>query len=109
MPEFDASQIEWRKPWMQYPSDSAESLESELRNEMCPGHVLFERAFVAIGWRRGVDDFLFYLGDTSPRFAVVHLTWRKESSPDWPHTKLFETLDDWIQQGMAIDAEEYSR
>ena len=25
--------------------------------------------------------------------AVVHMTWRKESDPRWPDTKLFQSMD----------------
>jgi hypothetical protein len=51
---------------------------------------------------------LFYLGDTAPRFAVVHLTYKQETLPEWPWTVMFDTLDAWLEQCMIPDAEEFA-
>ena len=108
MNKFDTSLIQWRKPWEIGPSDYAPVAESELQHEICAGHVLFGRSVAAIGCRLGDDDILFYLGDTPPRFAVVHLTYQRETRTDWPHTSLYDSLDDWMQRRMIPDAEEYA-
>jgi len=108
MNKFDTSQIQWRKPWDIISPDYAPIAESELQHEMCAGHVLFGRSVTPIGWCPGEDDILFYLGDTPPRFAVVHLTFHQETRPDWPHTSLYDSLDGWLQRRMIPDAEEYA-
>jgi hypothetical protein len=105
MTKLDTSQIQWREPWtVIHPNLEA---ESELKREMCAGHALFGRSVKAVGWRRGVDNFLFYLGDTPPRFAVVHLTWGQETRPEWPYIEMFDSLDDWMQRRMIPDADEW--
>jgi hypothetical protein len=42
-----------------------------------------------------------------PNFAVVHLTYSTESNPHWPSTKLFDTLEKWIAEGLERDADEF--
>jgi hypothetical protein len=38
----------------------------------------------------------------------MHLTWigEPEQSSEWPDTKIFPTLEDWVQQGMTVDHRE---
>ena len=55
-------------------------------------------------WRLDCDDLLFFLGESGPRFAVVHLTYARETRPEWPITKLFDTLEAWIEQCMIPNA-----
>ena len=74
---------------------------------MPAGHVLFGRKVQTIGRRQDCDDVLFYLGESVPQFAVVHLTYARETRPEWPNTSLFDTLDAWIQQCMTPDAEDF--
>ncbi len=107
MSKFDASQIQWREPWQLISPDYAPKAEAELHREMCAGHVLFGRSAAAIGRRKDCDDVLFYLGEALPRFAVVHLTFQQETRPEWPRTSVFDSLDDWLQQCMIPNAEEY--
>ena len=107
MTKFDASQIKWRKPWVAVPPDHAPKLAAELHCEMCAGHVLFGRSVMAVGHRQDCDDFLFYLGDISPQFAVVHLTFQRETRPSWPNTSLFDSLAAWTEQCMIPDAQEF--
>jgi hypothetical protein len=82
MSKFDPSQIQWRVPWHSISSDGAAKAEAEIHREMCTGHVLFGRSVMAIGCRQDCDDISFYLGESMPPFAVVHLTYRREHSPD---------------------------
>ena len=109
-PKFDTSLIRWRKPWNIISPDHAPLVEAELKREMCAGHVLFGRSVTAIGYRDdgGDGDILFYLGDKLPRFAVVHLTYRRETLTAWPHTLLYDSLDDWLQRRMIPDAAEFA-
>lgn len=43
---------------------------------------------------------LFEIEGGDMRFAVVHMTWRKESDPAWPDTNLFQSWDDWVRDEM---------
>jgi hypothetical protein len=106
MIRLDASQIQWREPWLAISPDLAPKFESEIHREMCAGHVLFGHSVAAVGRRQDRDDFLFYLGDSAPRFAVVHLTYQQETRPTWPKTSLFDSLAAWLEQRMKPDAEE---
>lgn len=108
MTKFDTSQIQWREPWYAISADYAPKVEAELRHEMYAGHVLSGRSAMAIGQRQDRDDFLFYLGESAPNFAVVHLTFQRETRPEWPRTILFDSVASWIEQCMIPDAEEFA-
>ena len=84
----------WDGDW--YGIESAaerEWAEVELRQEICPVHVLFGLEASAVGrrWRR--DDILFRL--SGGRFAQVHLTNRYEINPMWPDTQIYASFEDW--------------
>src|ERR1044071_6685678 len=100
MTKFDSSQIQWLVPWKPVSLEYQGGMIAELHREMPPGHVLFGRTVQAVGRRQDCDDVLFYLGASVPQFAVVHLTYARETQPDWPHTRLFDTLEAWIEQCM---------
>jgi len=51
---------------------------------------------------------LFYLGEAVPQFAVVHLTYARETRPEWPETVFFDTLEGWIERCMIPDAEDFA-
>lgn len=107
MTKFDASQIQWRVPWWPVPQEDDAVTVVELHREMCAGHVLFGRTVQTVGRRQDCDDVLFYLGEAVPHFAVVHLSYARETRPEWPSTSLFNTLGDWIAQCMIPDAEDF--
>jgi len=54
---------------------------------------------------------LFWLPDGPAPLAVVHLTWtgRRERSPEWPFTVLYDSVDDWRARCMRADHEEWKR
>jgi hypothetical protein len=108
MTEIDPSRIPWREPWYALREDWARKAEAELRREVCSEHALFDRNAIAIGQRQDCDDFLFFLGDTPPSYAVVHLTYQHETRPDWPQTEFFDSLDDWITKGLGPDADDFA-
>src|SRR5687767_11071706 len=107
MIQFDPSQIQWRVPWWPVPAEDEAKTVAELHRELPSGHVLFGGTVQAVGRRQDCDDVLFYLGESLPHFAVVHLTYSPESRPEWPSTTLFDTLADWIEQCMIPDAEDW--
>ena len=85
-------------------------LAEELHREICNReHVLFGRAVLAIGTRRDLDDFLFYLGPTPPSFALVHLTRSRERLRDFPYTELFQTAEDWVERGLKASVLDYEQ
>lgn len=101
MKEID-DETEWLEPWV--PSDRhSEALEKELLREISPGHKLQGVSLRAVGRRTDSDDVLFELKNFDYQCAVVHLTWRKETSADWPFTVLFETFEQWRIECMVPD------
>jgi hypothetical protein len=69
---------------------------AELIREVTPGHELFGVPARAIGTRLDHDNVLFELTDGSGRVAEVHLTWKANDRPQWPHTSVFASLDHWL-------------
>jgi len=104
---IDPSRIQWRRPWLPVSPEFASSAEAELHRDVCRGHVLYDRPVKAIGHRQDRDDVLFYIGETPPRFAVVHLTYQRETVPQWPSTAVFDSLEAWITQRLVPDADDW--
>lgn len=69
--------------WSRISGREAETLERELLRELPTGHVLTMLPVRAFARRLDRDDVAFELEDG--RRCVVHLTWRVEADPDWPH------------------------
>jgi hypothetical protein len=73
-------------------------LEDELRRELSPDHVLFDRPFVVLA--RGVDsdDVLILLDSEKNYLAGVHLTWSRHPEPDpkWPSVWFYRDIQDFI-------------
>jgi hypothetical protein len=107
MTTFNTSKIQWRVPWHAISPDYAAKAETEIHREMCVGHVLFGRSVTAVGYRQDCDDVLFYLGESAPSFAVVHLSYQPEKDPKWPETSLFDSFDSWVEQCMIPEAEDF--
>ena len=104
-PEFEG--LEWLEPWTPVPDRDREEMERELTRELRPGHVLFGRNARAIGQREDQDDVVFVV-DGPKQFAVVHLTYARETHPDWPHTLVFESLEEFVEGCMLPDHEEFT-
>lgn len=69
----------------------ARAFERELQRELPEGHRLFGLPVRCVARRRDRDDVLFELGDGTTTWAIVHLTWKSESDPDWPYVEVFES------------------
>jgi hypothetical protein len=92
------SKLELLSPWIE--PRSPENLARELRTEVVPGHPLFGKSVEALALATDRDDVLFAIHeDGGVRYAVVHLTWRGKAEIDakWPRTKLFDSLESWIE------------
>lgn len=101
-------EIPWREPWASIPSPQ---FEGRLAKEAGRKHVLYGRRAVAIGRRYDTDDVLYYLPDGPAMLAVVHLTWSRQTpEPDarFPWTDLYQSVQEWIDQRMIPDAEEWT-
>lgn len=98
MEEFDKSQIAWSNEWIPFTPEDARSTEIILRRELNAGHPLFVRGVEALAYWDHNNDFLFYLGEEVPQFAVVHLTFVVNHGPELPKTVFFDTLEHWVQQ-----------
>ena len=101
-------QVTLLEPWHPVSAERRTALESELARELPTGHVLSGKRATAIAARSDQDDVLFDV--TGLGFAVVHLTWsgRQESSPQWPGTRLFTSLDEWAARVMVPAHREFS-
>ncbi len=97
---------DWLEPWKLI-GDERKVLERELGREVCWRHPLHRQKAEAIGRRIDNDDVLFRLKDW--RYAVVHLTWRRERSEEWPWTIFFDDLERWRSECMVPDNQEYAR
>lgn len=78
------------EPWQT--AVSPEFYEAELKKEVSFFHPLNWKNVRAIAHRTDCDDVLFEVLNGKSKYAVVHLTWRKESSRKWPATHFY---NDW--------------
>jgi hypothetical protein len=82
-------------------------LETELSREISKTHILYGVEAISIARRIDNDDVLFFLPKNKKPFAVVHLTYSYENSTYFPSTRLFSSLNEWIEECMKVDNEEY--
>lgn len=94
--------LEWLEPWYQ----DFSGLETELGREASARHPLFGVKAIAVARGDG-DDVLFYLPDYSSPLAMVHLTWQKESTAEFPHTVFYSSPEDFVENCMKPDHKEY--
>ena len=97
--------FEWPFPWvpirdenkaLQLPRILAETfgddspepfLVDELRREVCPGHLLHGRSWLALAQAKDdPNEFVFLTDCPDCPIAFVHLTWQVEMSPTFPYT-----------------------
>lgn len=103
--------MQWLEPWQaaeQINEKVAQGLLHQLQTELPPGHALFGIPVKLLARGNG-DDVLFELLDGSGRVASVHLTWSKsrERLP-WPGTEIHPSLQDWADQVMLPEHQEWS-
>ena len=97
--------IEVLRPWRVI-DDSSESLNradrlsARLQCEIPEDHVLHGLRLRAVATRIDRDDVLFEIDGGRMPLALVHMTWRKETNPDWPGTTLFPSWEDWVLNEM---------
>jgi hypothetical protein len=93
--------MEWLSPWESV--SNSDELRAELARECGLLHPLRGTAVTAIARRIDRDDVLFRLDDGSFRVALVHLTYRKEVGPNWPHTVFFANVEASSAAVMSVD------
>lgn len=89
------------EPW-QAPGDPA-FYETELKKEVSFFHPLNWKNVRAIAHRTDCDDVLFEVLTGKWKYAVVHLTWRKERSRKFPTTKFYKDWKDVYVNCIAED------
>ena len=88
--------------WTKLPEGEARRFEAELKKEVSSLHPLFGVAGQCLARREGRDDFLFSFPEHSHPIAVVHLTWSKEKTADFPWTTFFASADDFTSNWRRI-------
>ena len=96
--------VEWKEPWGPVDDAQARHAETELTREICATHVLAGCNVVALARRCDNDDWLFGIIHPQGRFAVVHLTYQRETLPQWPVTQLFADWDELERLCLLPDA-----
>lgn len=100
--------IEWLEPWDSLCTDG-KSFEEELYKELGKKHILYGKKLSAIGRRYDCDEYLFQVNNLDFRVAVVHLTFsgKEEFNNNYPKTKVYKDLNDWINNCMIPDHYEF--
>ena len=74
-------------------------LSEELKSELPEGHVLYAAQVRPVAVHVLTHkDFIFSTDIPESPIAVVHLSWKSESDPDWPMTRVYLTLEDWSEK-----------
>jgi len=95
-------------PWTVLPDDRAAALTTLLSRDLPRGHALYRMTLRAVASRTDQDDVLFELESSSMRLAVVHMTWRVETDPQWPSTNLFCDWQEWAAQDMYPSHDDFT-
>lgn len=70
-------------PWWMISKSMSESLNGELEKELSPKHILYGKETVAVARREDKDDVIYWINKLN-KYAVVHLTYSKETSSKFP-------------------------
>jgi hypothetical protein len=97
-------------PWHPIDAERGIALERELARELSPAHAIYGRAVKAVAACQDCDDVLFEVDEGKSGYAVVHLTWimKMETTPNYPSTEIFQSLEAWRVQRMIPDAEDWN-
>ncbi|RZJ99867.1 MAG: hypothetical protein EOO46_21715 [Flavobacterium sp.] len=93
------------EPWQL--TDNAAFYETELKKEVSFFHPLNWKRVRAIAIRTDRDDVLFEVLNGSSKYAVVHLTWQKESSRKFPSTHFYKDWQDFFVKRLVEDHKEW--
>ncbi|NBI29175.1 hypothetical protein ERL59_09405 [Chengkuizengella sp. YPA3-1-1] len=76
------------EPWWVISNHMEESLNKELIKELSPNHCLYGKKTVAVAKRQDNDDVVYWIYELN-KYVVVHLTYSRENSSEYPKTQLF--------------------
>jgi len=94
IPKIDPNEISTE--WEVLNSESSSSFTNELYREICRGHKLYKINSVALLKRNNRDDYIFYTENNE--YALIHLTWQKESNPNWPYCSTYKTIQECLAE-----------
>jgi hypothetical protein len=83
--------------WVPVDRQEAARLERQLAAELVAAHPLSGVGAECFARRRDCDDAVFRLRGHRCEFAIVHLTWARESSPTFPATVFCVSLADLVE------------
>ncbi|WP_324728257.1 hypothetical protein VO178_15650 [Lysinibacillus fusiformis] len=75
-------------PWWLISKCISESLNDELKKELSQQHILYGKKAIVVARREDNDDVIFWI-ETMNKYAVVHLTYSKETTSEYPVTSLY--------------------
>lgn len=93
------------EPWQL--TDNAAFYEKELKKEVSFFHPLNWKRVRAVAVRTDRDDVLFEVFSGGSKYAVVHLTWQKESSRKFPTTHFYKDWQDFFIKRLIEDNKEW--
>ncbi|KUM53569.1 hypothetical protein [Rheinheimera sp. EpRS3] len=99
---IDFTEQELPEGWCLLDSNQSMKMSLELGRETCETHKLHGLNSKALARKDGRDDFLFKIEGAPRPLYVVHLTWSKETSPDWPWITEFGSKTDFIENWRKI-------
>lgn len=85
--------MDWPEGWRAVAAGESDGLVAEIARELADGHILKGRAFTVIARRDDQDDVLLTLDDGE--IAEMHLTWARETSPNFPGAMLYLDFATW--------------
>jgi hypothetical protein len=88
--------------WYLLSKEQAIRMKKELAMETCAEHLLYGKEVVVIARKDGRDDFLFSVSGAASPLYVVHLTWSKETKPEWPWVTPFRNKEDFLENWRRI-------
>ena len=103
-------QIEFIEPWIVVDNER-DAFEKELRRELSPQAALSAYTLRAFGRRVNCDDAFLEIRGVRAGYvlALIHLTWgNKAERLSWPTTTFFVTAEDFINNKMLLDAQDYN-
>jgi hypothetical protein len=83
--------------WLPIDGNAALCHLEELRREMPADHVLSTRRLFPVAQHREQEgDILVRTIDAKSELWLVHLTWRRETDPEWPNARPFRDLAEFV-------------
>ena len=82
--------------WVAVDPVSGKNVSMELARETATGHALHGSTCVKVARRIDRDDVLFKVIGAGAPFHVVHSTWDKETSSEWPEARPYRDFEAFL-------------